>query len=257
MLAETQHVTVITETDNSGFYSEDSGAYDKQRWESPGGRFTNSAQQDIVNALTGAWRSRDVLEVGPGTARFTIPMAAKSNRITVVDIAPGMLDVARRNIENAGHGDAVKAYVEGSIYALPFDDNTFDHAISLNVFNHLERVGDAIRQLARVTRPGGTLLFNYANVNSYYYLTARKINRTSTAVGQAVYSRWITNASVTRMIAEAGLVLEQRVGHVHVPRAMEKLNLLPAVNLLDALSRTGCFRPLAPIQYCFCRKPAG
>lgn len=256
MLAETQRVTAITETDNSGFYSGDSTAYDKQRWESPGGIFTNSAQQDIVNALTNDWHSHDVVEVGPGTARFTIPMAGKSNRVTVVDIAPGMLDVARRNVEAAGQGDAVKAYVEGSIYALPFADSTFDHAISLNVFNHLERVGDAIRQLARVTRPGGTILFNYANLNSYYYLTARRINKTSTAVGQAVYSRWITNASVTRMIADAGLTLEKRVGHVHMPRAMEQHNLLPAVNLLDALSRTGCFRPLAPIQYCYCRKPA-
>lgn len=255
MNTRTESPELIQEAANAGFYTRDSAAYDEQRWRSRGGAFTNRVQQRLVDGLTGDWRDDELIEIGPGTARFTILMARKNNRVTLVDIASGMLDVARKNLDDAGHSAAIKAFVQGSIYGLPFPDGSFDHAISLNVFNHLERVGDAIREMARVTRPGGTILFNYANLSSYYVLAARRINRTGVAVGQSVFSRWITPDAVRRMIADAGLVLERAAGHVHAPRAMEKLNLLPVVRILDGLSRCGPLRPFAPVQFCLCRKP--
>ncbi len=84
-----------------------------------------------------------MLEVGSGTARFSIPLLRKHNHMTLSDISSGMLATARQKIEEAGFGNGVEAYVESSIYELPFADGSFDHTISLNVFNHLERAGDA------------------------------------------------------------------------------------------------------------------
>ena len=134
----------IGESSNRPFYNVDSRSYD-ERWGSKGGAFTNTAQQQILGDLCADWEDSSVLEVGSGTARFSIPLLRKQSRMTLADISAGMLATARQKIEEAGFGNGVEAYVESSIYELPFADDSFDHAISLNVFNHLERAGDALR----------------------------------------------------------------------------------------------------------------
>lgn len=244
------------ETDNPTFYDADSAKYDEQRWVSPAGERTNRVQQDIVEQLCADWTGGTVLEVGPGTARFTVPLAKRGNRMTLLDISAGMLAQARQKIEGAGLIEQIDDFVEGSIYELPFDDGAFDHAICLNVFNHLERAGDALAELARVIKPGSTLLFNYANLRSFYWAAGHRINSKAKAVGQDVYSRWERPADVRRMIAAAGLELDETRGHAHAPRAVERLHLLPVVAMLDRVSRRGPLRPLAPIHYCRCRRTA-
>lgn len=239
---------------NPAFYDADSSTYDEQRWTSRSGMFTNRVQQAILEDLTGSWQDERVLEIGPGTARFSIPLSRRGNRLTLVDIAPKMLAVARENLERAGLADQVDDFVEGSIYELPFDDGAFDHALSLNVFNHLEHPGRALREMARVTRPGSTLLFNYANLQSYFWLAAGRINRRRAAVGQEVYSAWERPGTMRRLIDEAGLDLVRSLGQVHIPRAMERFRLDAAVRLLDALSRAAPLRRLAPVHFCLCRR---
>lgn len=239
---------------NAPFYSADSTEYDNQRWTSKAGARVNRVQQRILAELTAGWSGSRVLEVGPGTARFTIPLCRAGCRMTILDIAPGMLEVARRNIARAGVEQNLEAVVEGSIYELPFEDAEFDHVVSLNVFNHIEQAGRALAEIARVTKPGSTILFNFANLHSYFWLAGRRINRASKAVGQDVYSVWERPGDVRRMITDAGLELVARRGNVHTPRAMEKFRLAPVVHLLDNASRTGPLRPLAPVQYCLCRR---
>ena len=242
------------ESANPLFYNKDSATYDEQRWESKTGQFVNAAQQKILQDLCAEWNDRRILEAGPGTARFSIPLAKKKNHLTLLDISTGMLDVARANLEKAGCVEQVDEFVEGSIYELPFDDASFDHALSLNVFNHLERPGDALKQLAGVIKPGSTLLFNYANLQSYYWPAARKINQNKTAVGKDVYSTWERPGEMDLLIDEAGLDLIQRVGNVHVPSAMEKYPVRPIVMMLDAISRSGPLKRFAPFHFCLCRK---
>lgn len=239
---------------NAGFYTDDASQYDEQRWTSPSGAFTNAKQQRILARLCGDWADGSVVEVGPGTGRFSVPLTKQGNTMTLVDIAPGMLEQVRKNIEAAGAQDSIADYVEGSIYELPFESNSFDHAISLNVFNHLEHPGKALSEMARVIKPGQTLLFNYANLNSYYRPMAGRINAKSKAVGQDVYSAWERPAAIKRVISESGLQLVARLGHVHIPRAMERYHLLPLVRVLDLVSRSGPLAALAPVHFCLCRK---
>ena len=140
-------------------------------WKSKGGTLTNRAQQAILRNLCGDWKQEQILEVGPGTARFTIPLLQQGNCMTLLDISTAMLSTAKKH-RGGRFGEGVLSYLEGSIYELPFEDCSFDHALSLNVLNHLERPGEALKQLSRVVRPGSTLLFNYANLHSYYWPTA-------------------------------------------------------------------------------------
>lgn len=243
-----------SESSNEAFYNEDSSTYDSQRWSSAAGIITNRAQQSVLKELCADWQHSSILEVGSGTARFTIPLLRQNNRMTLADISDAMLTVARNNIESENLAEQIDSYVKASIYEVPFDDSTFDHAVSINVVNHLDRPELAIKELARVTKPGSTLLFNYANLNSYYWLAARKINKDKKAIGLDVYSTWERTGEMCSMIEDAGLEIVSQLGQTHVPRALERYPLHSAARALDSLSRRGPLRRFAPLQFCLCRK---
>ena len=103
------------------------------------------------------WRrlnGRNVLEVGCGTGRHTSRLAAQGNRVTGIDISPGMLAVARRKLL----GVAGVALIEGdflSANAIP--EGAFDALVASLVVEHVrnlpaffERARDALRPGAEV-----------------------------------------------------------------------------------------------------------
>jgi ubiquinone/menaquinone biosynthesis C-methylase UbiE len=62
-------------------------------------------------------------------------------------------------------GDAVK-YHDASVYALPFADNSFDAVLMVRVFHHLHNSDAALKELHRILRPGGMLVFSYSNLRN-------------------------------------------------------------------------------------------
>ena len=67
-----------------------------------------------------------------------------------VDPVPEMLDRARRLASAVPN----VRFVEGSVYELPVDDASIDIAAIVRTLHHLDRPGDALRELARVLAPG-------------------------------------------------------------------------------------------------------
>jgi SAM-dependent methyltransferase len=61
------------------------------------------------------------------------------------------------------HGGAHAAYLRGALTALPLADGTVDTAVSLQVLEHIWTPGDYVRELARATRPGGTVVVSTPN----------------------------------------------------------------------------------------------
>ena len=181
-------------------------------------------------------------------------MARRQIKITLLDISSGMLDVAQANLAKEGLSDSVAAAVEGSVYELPFADGYFDNAICLNVFSHIENCDVAIRELARVVKPGGRLLINYPNLESFFWPVARRINARSKAVGEEVFSIWQRPRHISECLQAAGLTMLARRGHAHVPRALERFHLLPIIRVLDLISRRAPLSRLAPVHFCLCQK---
>lgn len=95
-----------------------------------------------------------VLDVACGSGNASIPAAKAGARVTGLDFAPGLLDIAR---ERAADAMVEIDFVEGDAQALPFDDASFDRVVS--IFGHMfapdhERTAAAMR---RVVRPGGAI----------------------------------------------------------------------------------------------------
>jgi ubiquinone/menaquinone biosynthesis C-methylase UbiE len=101
--------------------------------------------------LTGEERA---LDAGTGTGALAFALSTLVREVVGVDAVPELLDEARKRIER--HPNVT--LVEGDVTALPFDDDEFDLAGSLNTLHHVSRPELAVAELARVTRPGGQLL---------------------------------------------------------------------------------------------------
>jgi SAM-dependent methyltransferase len=113
--------------------------------------------------------------------------------------------------------------VRGSVLDLPFVAGSFAHVVCLNVLNHVDDLDGALVSLGRVLRPGGELLFNYANLRGIYWPAAVMINRRGKAIGQDVPSRWVSPADVQRAMSAAGLAPLGERGHIHAPRSLDRL----------------------------------
>ena len=60
------------------------------------------------------------------------------------------------------------ADLEGSVEALPIDDASFDVVLCTQVLEHVEHPGQAVRELRRVTVPGGRVLASTHGVQVYH-----------------------------------------------------------------------------------------
>ena len=100
-----------------------------------------------------------VLDLGVGTGTLAIWLKERRPGASVVglDPDPDILQIARRKVRDAGVDVEL---VEGFADRMPFDQASFDVVVSTLVFHHLsgEVKRGALREVARVLRPGGRLL---------------------------------------------------------------------------------------------------
>lgn len=94
-----------------------------------------------------------VLEVGVGTGRIALPLAGHAGSIVGVDLARPMLERLR-----AKRVAEPVRLVEGDVTRLPLAPGAFDAAVAVHVFHLIPGWQSALREVARVLRPGGCLV---------------------------------------------------------------------------------------------------
>jgi SAM-dependent methyltransferase len=99
-----------------------------------------------------------VLDIGCGTGTLAIQMCAREPGVDVVGLDPDPQALARARAKADRAGVCV-TWQQGFADALPFADASFDRVFSSFMFHHLdaEVKRGALREVARVLRPGGSL----------------------------------------------------------------------------------------------------
>ena len=98
--------------------------------------------------------SARVLDVGCGTGELLRRLRAKypQSLLAGIDPVPEMLAVARDKL--SGSEDLRIGYAD----ALPWRAASFDVVVSCNMFHYITHPVEALREMARVVRPGGALV---------------------------------------------------------------------------------------------------
>jgi ubiquinone/menaquinone biosynthesis C-methylase UbiE len=93
------------------------------------------------------------LDAGTGTGAVAFALAPLVREVVGVDLVPELLAEAR---SRAGPFPNVE-FVEGDITSLSFESASFDLVGTVSTIHHIQRPELVVAELARVTRPGGTI----------------------------------------------------------------------------------------------------
>jgi ubiquinone/menaquinone biosynthesis C-methylase UbiE len=132
-----------------------------------------------------------ILEVGPGTGYYSLPVAewlGPEGTLEIFDLQQEMLDHTSERAREAGRTNVVAT--QGDARSLPYDDDAVDGAFLVTVLGEIPDQEAALRELARVVRPGGRVV-----------------------VGEVIGDpHWVSPGALERRAQAAGMRLERRIG---------------------------------------------
>jgi ubiquinone/menaquinone biosynthesis C-methylase UbiE/DNA-binding transcriptional ArsR family regulator len=97
-----------------------------------------------------------VADIGTGTGVLASELARLGLRVVAIDNSPRMLEAARSNLERAGISDVELR--SGEVSDLPLADDEVDAALAHMVLHYLPSPSEAVREMSRVVRPGGSVV---------------------------------------------------------------------------------------------------
>jgi len=121
----------------------------------------NEQRRITLDAL-GLVGGERILDVGVGTGHMAFDMAKATighNEIVGIDISDDMLDTCRERCIDLPN----VSFEMADLYDLPFNEESFDVVLSVQVFEYLENVQKALLELNRVLKPGGRLILRDAD----------------------------------------------------------------------------------------------
>jgi SAM-dependent methyltransferase len=162
--------------------------YSQRFWvQQPHPLITRARLREVMDPRPG----ERILEVGPGTGYYSLDVAewiSPGGALHIFDIQQQMLDHAMHRARARGIGNITAT--KGDARDLPYPDAEFDAAYLVAVLGEIPDQDAALREVARVLRPGGRLV-----------------------VGELFGDpHWVSPAALRRRASQAGLVFERRSG---------------------------------------------
>jgi len=191
--------------------------FDALRFGGPIGELLAEDQARVLCEYAGIRHGATVLDVGTGTGRAALTLAAAGARVTGVDASAEMLRVAR---ERAADQNLAVTFAPGDAHALPFADRSFDVVVCLRVLMHTPGWRRCIGELCRVART--RVVLDYPALRSAAALHAA-VRRVSAACGlpREAY-RVLGDRAVRRELAVHGFAVRGVSRQFVMPIAVHK-----------------------------------
>ena len=100
-----------------------------------------------------------LLDLGCGSGAITNKLTKEAKAIDAIDISSGMLEFAKRQAEENSIG---KNYIQISIFAERFKDETFDVILAFNVLHYIEDMPNHVVRINSLLKPNGIFISSTA-----------------------------------------------------------------------------------------------
>ena len=222
--------------------------YVDERFRTPLGALLHDRQSHVLRTAIAAQAGADVLEIAPGPARLTTGVLDVAGQLTLVDASAEMLGEARRRLSLI-NVDKRCTMVRGDAFCLPFPSR-FDLVYSFRLIRHFgaEDRLRLYREIARVLKPGGRLVFDAINERVY---------GSTIEDGRDHYDASFDRQALRAELATAGFEVESLAGAQHRYAMLHRLQVLVAPRsaklaraAMNVVDRFGGGEPLEWIVIC-------
>lgn len=157
--------------------------------------------RDELRALLDLRGDERAVDVGTGAGTLALALAPLVREVVGVDVVPELLDAARRE------APANVTFVEGDAMHLPLETASFDVAATRRTLHHISRPELVVAELARVARPGGTVVVEdqLAPVDPLAALALDRFERTR----DPSHTRLLPDIDLRHLFEANDLVLER------------------------------------------------
>ena len=167
-------------------------------WNTPAGQIRKSRRGALLSKPLAGVAAPRVLEVGCGTGTFTSFLAPAFPNLTAIDVADVLLEEAKKKIPGAD-------FRNEDVHRMSFPDATFDLVAGCSVLHHLDW-DLAVREIARVLRPGGRIRFSEPNKLNPQVALQKSWGWLKKRLGDSPHETAFTPAQIRRSLEAAGFV---------------------------------------------------
>lgn len=201
-------------------YAKIAGYYDKVRALT---RESLNFWLEVFSKFGGIRENSRVLDVGCGTGRFTIPLAAKTNATVYgLDSSSEMLEKAK----SKNKGGVVK-WIQGRAEGLQFDDGHFDCVLMSYTIHHVDDMRKAIEEMYRVLKDQGRCVI----LTSSHGQIGRSVIHKFPKIRKIDLERFPSIPKLKRMMTSSGF----KVVHRHIIKSAKRL--VPIEQYLDRVKK--------------------
>jgi len=169
-----------------------------ERWfQTPIGRLVKKFESELILELLKPAPGERILDAGCGTGIFTTDLLARGTRVTGLDLSLPML----RRANSKGY--AGLELLQGDMRRLPFPEGSFDKTVSITALEFIESGNQAIDELFRVTKKGGTIVVATLNRLSSWAVQREAKGKK----GHALFSKVVfrTPGELAALASQAGI----------------------------------------------------
>jgi 2-polyprenyl-6-hydroxyphenyl methylase/3-demethylubiquinone-9 3-methyltransferase len=193
----------------------------------------NPVRMDFIAART-VLKDQRVADIGCGGGILAESLAARGARVTAIDLAPTMIEVAQLHAQEAGAQIDYRQCDAAALAAA--EPAAFDVVTCMELIEHVPDPAALMAALAALLRPGGTLFISTINRSAKSFalaIVAAEYVLGLVPRGTHEYARLVRPAELAAMARSAGLALKDISGLHYNPVSRRcTLDANPDVNYL-------------------------
>lgn len=211
-----EHADVIDENTLANRFSKAASQYDAQAKIQLS--IANAALSNLPSKLQGQW-----LDIGCGTGMHTQTLHQRGAEITGVDIATGMIDMARLRYPDI-------SFIEGSAQSLPFESSQMDRLFSSMALQWCADTQRVASECARVLREGGEAELSIMVAGSFQELHSSRLlaQLPEALTPMPTASAWLAS------FLSAGFKVSRLITNDYVDTHADVMNLLRSIKGVGA-----------------------
>ncbi len=199
-------------------------------WDTPAGRIRAARRAALFVEHAQLAPERTALEVGCGTGLFLDQVARSGARLHALDLSTHLLARARARVAALAH----VSLQCGNAEQMPYPDDRFDAVYGSSVLHHLD-LDRALREVFRVLRPGGRMVFAEPNIVNPQVAVMFHVGATKEYFGVSPDEMAFSRFRAVRALREAGF-REGRATPFDFLHPSTPASCLPAVSRLGLLA---------------------